>query len=69
MADREALRLHPDDAAARGIADGDVVRVFNERGACLAGAVVTDEVRAGVVVLPTGGWYDPVVPGGLCAPR
>ena len=32
----------PQDAAARGIADGDVVRVFNDRGACLAGAVVTD---------------------------
>ena len=36
---REPIRIHPDDAAARGIADGDVVRVFNDRGACLAGAV------------------------------
>jgi biotin/methionine sulfoxide reductase len=43
------------------------VRVFNDRGACLAGAVVTDDVIAGVVVLPTGAWYDPVEPGGLCA--
>ena len=39
---REPIRLHPADAAARGIADGDVVRVFNDRGACLAGAVLDD---------------------------
>jgi biotin/methionine sulfoxide reductase len=67
VAGREALRINPTDAAARGIAEGAVVRVFNDRGACLAGAVVTDEVMAGVVVLPTGAWYDPVEPGGLCA--
>ena len=29
--------MHPADAAARGIADGDIVRLFNDRGACLAG--------------------------------
>src|SRR3954453_16471280 len=29
---REPIRLHPDDAHSRGIADGDVVRVFNDRG-------------------------------------
>ena len=49
VAGREPIRIHPDDAAARGIADGDVVRVFNDRGACLAGAVVTDDVRPAVV--------------------
>jgi biotin/methionine sulfoxide reductase len=59
VAGREALRLHPADAAARGIAAGDVVRVFNDRGACLAGAVLTPDVRRGVVQLPTGAWYDP----------
>ena len=53
--------LHP-DAQARGIADGDIVRVFNDRGATLAGAVLTDRVRQGVVVLPTGAWYDPADP-------
>ncbi|MDX1540888.1 MAG: molybdopterin-dependent oxidoreductase, partial [Geminicoccaceae bacterium] len=36
---REPVLIHPDDAQARGIADGDLVRVFNERGACLGGAV------------------------------
>ena len=47
----------------RGIAAGSVVRVFNERGACLAGAVVTDRIRRGVVQLATGAWYDPERPG------
>jgi biotin/methionine sulfoxide reductase len=53
---------HPDDAAARGIASGDVVRLYNARGACLAGAVVTDAIRPGVVQLATGAWFDPLDP-------
>jgi biotin/methionine sulfoxide reductase len=61
--EREPLWIHPRDAAARGIASGDVVRVFNDRGACLAGAVVTDRIMAGAIQLPTGAWYDPEVPG------
>jgi biotin/methionine sulfoxide reductase len=61
--DREALTMHPLDATARGIHTGDVVRVFNDRGACLAGVRLSDGVRPGVVVLPTGAWYDPLVPG------
>jgi biotin/methionine sulfoxide reductase len=56
---REPLRLHPDDAARRGIADGDVVRVTSPVGACLAGARVTADVRPGVVQLATGAWFDP----------
>jgi biotin/methionine sulfoxide reductase len=60
---REPVLIHPDDAAARGIADGDVVRVFNERGACLAGAVVSERIRPGVVQIATGAWYDPLEPG------
>jgi biotin/methionine sulfoxide reductase len=60
---REPMRIHPSDAIVRGIADGDVVRVFNHRGACLAGAVVSEAVRPGVVQLATGAWYDPLDPG------
>ena len=60
---REPIWINPHDAAARGIADGGVVRVFNERGACLAGAVVTDAMSRGVVQLQTGAWYDPDEPG------
>ncbi|TCO49775.1 molybdopterin-dependent oxidoreductase [Actinocrispum wychmicini] len=70
VAGREAIRIHPADAAARGIADGDIVRVFNDRGACLAGAVLSEELRERVVQLPTGAWFDPVADhpsGALCA--
>src|SRR3712207_6202293 len=54
---REPVWINPVDAAARGIATGDVVRVFNDRGACLAGALVTDAVRPGGVQLATGAWF------------
>lgn len=59
---REPIRLHPDDATARGLADGDVVRVFNDRGACLAGVVIDDRLRPAVVQLSTGAWFDPADP-------
>jgi biotin/methionine sulfoxide reductase len=70
VAGREAIQLHPQDAAARGVTAGDVVRVFNDRGACLAGAVLTTSIRPGVVRLPTGAWFDPIPGTGpvpLCA--
>ncbi len=63
VAGREPMRINRGDADARGVRDGDVVRVFNERGAILAGAVVTDDIRAGVIQISTGAWYDPVEPG------
>ena len=58
VAGREPVRINPADAAKRGIRDGDLVRVFNSRGACLAGAVIDDDV-VGVVVMATGAWFDP----------
>jgi biotin/methionine sulfoxide reductase len=70
VAGREAIQMHPQDAADRGIAAGDVVKVYNDRGACLAGAVLTTAIRPGVVRLPTGAWFDPVPgigPPPLCA--
>ena len=70
VAGREPCLIHPDDAAARGIEDGDVVRVFNDRGQILVGAVLTDAIRPGVIRVNEGGWYDPVEPGAenaLCA--
>ena len=57
------LDIHPDDAASRGIASGDVVRVFNDRGSLLVTARVTDRARAGVVVAPSI-WWRRLAPGG-----
>lgn len=59
---REPARMNPSDAEARNIRDGDIIRIFNERGACLAGVVVADGVMPGVVNLSTGAWFDPIDP-------
>lgn len=53
----QAIAMHPRDAAERRIRDGDLVRVFNERGACKARAHLTDDIHRGVVALPTGAWF------------
>jgi biotin/methionine sulfoxide reductase len=63
VAGREPVMISPADAAARGIVDGDLVRIFNDRGACLAGARISDAMRDGVVKLSTGAWWSPQVPG------
>lgn len=60
--DREVIRLNPGDAQARGIVDNAIVRVFNDRGSCLAAAALSDALRPGVVQLSTGAWLDPVDP-------
>jgi biotin/methionine sulfoxide reductase len=62
---REPVLIHPADAAVRHINDGDIVRLYNDRGECLAGARISGDVRPGVVILSTGAWYDPQTPGGL----
>jgi biotin/methionine sulfoxide reductase len=59
IAGREPIRMHPDDAADRSLVDGQVVRVFNDRGSCLAGLLVSEAVRPRVVQLSTGAWFDP----------
>ncbi len=50
------LQIHPDDAAARGIADGARLRIHNDRGEFQARAEVTTDVRHGVVVSPSVWW-------------
>jgi biotin/methionine sulfoxide reductase len=60
IAGREPVTLHPADAAARGIEANMVVRIFNDRGACLAGAVLSADICPGVIQIATGAWYDPV---------
>ena len=58
-----ALEIHAVDAAARHIADGSPVQIFNGRGGFLARAVVTDRTRPGVVCAPSI-WWNKLVPGG-----
>ncbi len=61
---REVARIHPDDARSRSITSGDTVRLFNERGACLAAAAIDDAVLPGCIQLSTGAWFDPIEPEG-----
>ena len=62
---REVARLNVEDARERGIADGALVRIHNDRGACLAIAKLSDDLMRGVMTLPTGAWFDPDDDAGL----
>jgi anaerobic selenocysteine-containing dehydrogenase len=57
------LFVHPDDAAPRGIEDGAMVRVFNDRGAFVVRAEVSDAARPGVAV-GLSIWWPKLSPGG-----
>ena len=61
---REPVLMHPATASARGLAEGDVVRLFNARGACLAGLRLSEDIRPDCIALATGAWFDPQVVGG-----
>jgi anaerobic selenocysteine-containing dehydrogenase len=50
------IEIHPSDAAARGITDGSLVRVYNDRGSLLLKACVTDRARTGVAVALSIWW-------------
>jgi anaerobic selenocysteine-containing dehydrogenase len=54
--DQVALEIHPADAAARGIASGDAVRLWNDLGEVRVNARLTPDLRPGVVLLPKGLW-------------
>ena len=62
---REPVLINPRDAAVRDIRHHDPVRLYNARGACLASAVLSDEVRPGVVIMQTGSWFNPDATGAL----
>lgn len=62
VAGREALRLHPADAAARGLQDGDAAVVRSAQGSLLAGVVTSDALLPGVAQMHTGAWFDPSAP-------
>jgi trimethylamine-N-oxide reductase (cytochrome c) len=61
----EPVWIHPSEAAKRGIRTGDIVKVYNERGAVLGGAYVTERVRPGVAYMDHGSRVDPIIPGKL----
>ncbi len=56
---RHEVWINPADAAIRGIADGDQVHMFNDRGTIQIIARVTERMMPGVVRCYEGGWYDP----------
>ncbi|QNM91421.1 molybdopterin guanine dinucleotide-containing S/N-oxide reductase [Aliarcobacter cryaerophilus] len=63
VSNREPIFINTKDAKAKGIKNGDIVRVYNKRGEILAGAVITDDIRRGVVRVDEGAWYDPLERG------
>ena len=62
----EPALIHPTDAAERGIRQHDIIRVFNSRGACLCAAVLSDDIRHGVIQISTGAWLNIQDDGDLC---
>jgi anaerobic selenocysteine-containing dehydrogenase len=61
----EPVWLHPTEAAKRGIESGDILKVFNERGAVLGGAYLTERIRSGVAYMDHGARCDWIIPGEL----
>lgn len=55
----QALWMNTLDAEARGIKNGDLVKVFNDRGVVQVPAYVTNRLRPGVTSLPQGAWFTP----------
>jgi anaerobic selenocysteine-containing dehydrogenase len=58
------VRIHPHDAEMRGVMDGDLVKLFNDRGTVICAAIVTERVRPGTVhSYEASAKYDPLEPG------
>ena len=57
--EEQRVQISQTDARQRGISDGDLVEVFNDRGAILLPAAVTQRIMAGVAAIPEGAWHDP----------
>jgi anaerobic dimethyl sulfoxide reductase subunit A len=60
----QRLFINPIDAGARGLRNGDAVRVFNDRGSSVVACRVTPRIMPGVVALPQGAWWTPGPDGG-----
>ncbi|AQW86740.1 molybdopterin-containing oxidoreductase I, DMSO/TMAO/BSO reductase family, catalytic subunit [Campylobacter pinnipediorum subsp. caledonicus] len=59
VTNREPVVINDEDAKKFGIKDGDVVEVYNDRGAILCGAAVSKNIMQGVIAVEEGAWYDP----------
>lgn len=53
------LVLHPSDAEARQLRQGEIVKIWNQHGACLARLCASPKIKPGIAALPTGAWYCP----------
>ncbi len=56
---RAVIEVNGNDAFTRGLVDNMVVKVFNDRGSCLAVVKISENIMQGVVNIPTGAWLDP----------
>jgi anaerobic dimethyl sulfoxide reductase subunit A len=56
--EKQEVAMNTADAASRGVRNGDLVRIFNDRGKVVAPALVTDRIMQGVVRLHHGAWPD-----------
>ena len=61
----EPLWINPVDAEKRGINNGDIIKIFNERGIVLGGAYITERIRPGVAYIDHGARCDWISPGEL----
>ncbi|KXF82280.1 molybdopterin guanine dinucleotide-containing S/N-oxide reductase [Enterovibrio coralii] len=66
ITNREPISINTEDAAARGIKTGDLVRAYNNRGQVLVGALVTDGIKKGSVCIHEGAWPDLDAQTGIC---
>ena len=58
---REPAYMHPRAAADRTLEEGDIIKLWNSRGACLAGLRLDPLIREDCIALATGAWFDPQV--------
>ena len=62
---RAVIEVNKIDAEARALLENMVVKVFNDRGSCLAAVKISDKIMPGVVNIPTGAWLDPLKSSGI----
>ena len=66
LIDLDVYKRQPVDCEARGIADGDYIRMFNDRGTCTLRVRFNNGIRPGMVVIDHGWDLDQFVDGFYC---